>query len=177
MIRKRSSNRMPCFGDFEASGLAADTYPIEVAWSLPDGDIHSSLIRIDDGWNGGYWDPQAESLHGISQARLAAEGRPAKEICEWMNAELDGENLYFDGEDYDRLWLTMLFEAGGVKPTFVFRDFNILLFRLQIFSANRLVAVQAIARADIRDLPKHRAAHDVKYLQRCYLRARGGLRH
>jgi hypothetical protein len=36
---------MPAMMDIEASGLDADSYPIEIGYVLPDGQAHCTLIR------------------------------------------------------------------------------------------------------------------------------------
>lgn len=167
--------RMPCFGDFEASGLALQSYPIEVAWSLPDGTIYSRLVQTHETW-GRYWDPAAEDLHCISQERLSAEGLPAIEVAEEMNRDLDGETLYFDGGDYDRCWLGQLYMAAGLRPTFRFGNFDTLLAAAGVVESTKRDAAEALARQDLGDLPLHQAAHDVKLLQRWFVRARGGMR-
>lgn len=166
---------MPRFGDIEASGLALQSYPIEIAWSLPDGTVRSRLIRTHGTW-GKYWDPAAEDLHRISRKRLHAEGLPATEVALEMNRELDGETLYFDGGDYDRCWLGQLYMAAGLRPTFRFGNFDTLLAAAGVLDSTRRDAAEALARGDLGDLPLHRAAHDVKFLQRWYIRARGGMR-
>ena len=55
----------PIFIDFEASGLGAGTYLIEVAWNLPNGDVREYLIRPEPDWT--YWELRAEEVHGISR--------------------------------------------------------------------------------------------------------------
>ena len=168
--------RMPCFGDIEASGLALQSYPIEIGWSLPSGEICSRLILTEPGW-GDYWDAAAENLHGISRKMLQTEGVSAGDVATLMNRDLSGETLYFDGGDYDRRWLSQLFEAAGVQPTFQFGDFDLLLALAGVEDESHRQQSEMRARADIGDLKLHRAAHDVKFLQRWYIRARGGMRH
>lgn len=167
--------QMPCLGDIEASGLALQSYPIEIAWSLPDGTVRSCLIRTHETW-GRYWDPAAEDLHRISRERLCAEGLPATVVAEEMNRDLEGEILYFDGGAYDRCWLGQLYKAANQQPTFKFGDFDTLLAAAGVVDSTRRDAAEALARGDLGNLPLHRAAHDVKFLQRWYIRARGGMR-
>lgn len=167
--------RMPCFGDFEASGLSRESYPIEIAWSLPSGEICSRLIRTELAW-GDYWDAAAEDLHGISRQMLQTEGASAVDVTTTMNRELSGETVYFDGGDYDRRWLSQLFDAVGVQPTFQFGDFELLLALAGVRDERHWLESEMRARVDIGDLKLHRAAHDVKFLQRWYVRARGGRR-
>ena len=167
---------MPCLGDIEASGLAPESYPIEIAWSLPSGEIRSCLIQIHPSW-GDYWDPVAEAMHHISRERLRAEGLPAAEVAEQLNRVLAGEKVYFDGGGYDQHWLGRLFQVAGMKPSFNFRDFDSLLALAGVRNTSRQEAAAARAYQDIGDLPRHRAANDVKFLQRWYIHARGGMRN
>ena len=166
--------KLPCFGDFEASGLDEDSFPIEVAWSLSTGEIHSYLICPEPDWT--HWDDVAEGMHGISLETLREKGKSPAEITDQMNHDLDRETLYFDGGDYDKRWLSRLFQAASMRPTFMFGDFDMLLARILIIDENRREAAEARARADIGDLPLHRAANDVKFLQRWYINARRGMR-
>lgn len=167
---------MPCIGDIEASGLTPESYPIEIAWSLPSGEIRASLIQIHASW-GDYWDPVAEAMHHISREMLRAQGLPAAEVAERLNRDLAGEKVYFDGGGYDQHWLNRIFQAAGMKPAFRFRDFDRLLALVGVRNTDRQEAAAARARQDVGDLPQHRAANDVKFLQRWYIRARGGMRY
>src|SRR5579859_1359205 len=99
--------RMPCIGDFEATGLSEHSHPIEVAWSLPNGDICSRLILPDPQWPA-HWDPAAEALHGIPRDSLFKDGADPAVICAEMNYALAAEWLYFDGGVDDLRWLSQL---------------------------------------------------------------------
>lgn len=167
--------RMPCIGDIEASGLSLASYPIEIAWSLRDGSIRSRLIRTHENW-GDYWDPAAEALHQISPEMLRAEGFLVADVALEMNRDLSGETVYFDGGDYDHCWLGQVFKAARIDRSFKFGDFETLLATVGIVDSSRRAAAEALARQDMGDLPLHRAANDVKFLQRWYIRARGGMR-
>ena len=162
---------LPCIGDFEASGLGPESYPIEAAWSLPNGDIRSHLIRPDASWPA-YWDPNAEALHHITYEIVINDGLPAAAVAAEMNRDLAKATVYFDGEEYDRYWLTQLYAAAGLKPAFRFGDFNALLRNIGDWDGNRHVVSEARARADIRNLPLHRTANDVRFLQRWYIHTR-----
>lgn len=168
--------KMPRLGDIEASGLALQSYPIEIAWSLPSGEIRSWLVRTEPAW-GDYWDPRAESLHEITREMLQTEGVSARDVATLMNQDLSGETVYFDGGDYDRRWLNQLFDVAGIQPNFRFGDFSTLLALAGVRDGRRRLESEMRARADIGDLKLHRAAHDVKFLQRWYIRARGGMRY
>ena len=55
---------MLAFLDFEASSLAKDSYPIEVAWVFEDWASEAHLIRPAARWTD--WDTGAERMHGFS---------------------------------------------------------------------------------------------------------------
>ena len=98
------------FLDIEASSLAPASYPIEIGWVLEDGTEESHLIRPEAGWTD--WDPQAEVVHGISRAQLAAEGKPAGLVAARVVAALAGHQAVTDAPGWDRTWLGELLAAG-----------------------------------------------------------------
>jgi hypothetical protein len=160
----------PVFLDFEASSLASASYPIEVAWSLPDGSIESHLISPAgiERWND--WSAQAERLHGISRAQLVAEGQSPAWVCRRLNERLAGRVVYTDAPEYDRTWLDELFAAcWGGAPSFVLASADELLLEMlaprfpkRADAVRELVAIKDEVR---RRLPqRHRARWDVEYL-------------
>ena len=149
----------PCFIDFEASGLTNSTYPIEVAWNLPDGTIRSFLIRREPSWT--YWDTTAAHLHGISREELDTKGVSPTEICAVMAKDLAGCELYADGGIEDELWLTQLLRAGGVSACpFRLRDFDLTrIFRNTHIDERHRIGEEAWKLAGRR----HRAGNDVRF--------------
>ena len=107
----------PCMIDFEASSLSSDSYPIEVAWSTPDGAIESHLIRPHWSWTD--WDEYAErEIHRISRETLRTDGRSTRDVATVMNTALAGTTVYSDAPEFDGHWLERLFEAAGLEPAF-----------------------------------------------------------
>jgi hypothetical protein len=103
---------MRVFMDFEASGLTADSYPIEIAWVFEDGSGgESHLIRPADGWTA--WTAAGEETHGISREKLTAEGAPADAVARRAVEALSGHDLYASAPEWDGKWLSDLLEAGG----------------------------------------------------------------
>lgn len=102
---------MIAFLDFEASSLADDGYPIEVAWVFEDGRAETHLIAPLSTWTD--WDPRAEAIHGLSRQTLQAEGAPPHEVAARMLAELGGHDLYATAPSWDGKWLSVLLRAGG----------------------------------------------------------------
>jgi hypothetical protein len=71
-----SQDDSPIFIDFEASSLGAGSFPIEVAWSRPDGSIGSYSIRPLPEWID--WDDYTEQkIHHISRAIARSSSRSA----------------------------------------------------------------------------------------------------
>lgn len=100
------------FLDFEASSLGKHGYPIEVAWVLSTGEEESHLIRPDPTWTD--WDLKAETIHGLSQERLYAEGAPVTDVAERMMSALAGHALYATAPSWDGKWLSRLLRAAGI---------------------------------------------------------------
>ena len=144
----------PSFLDFEASSF--DGYPIEVAISMPDGEIRSWLIRPARGWTD--WSAKAEALHGISRELLARDGVSASEVARELNALLTGRVVYTDSPDYDGRWCRLLFEAAGEQMHFRIGHAGFVIPDVP----GRNAAIEAEARR--RAGPPHRAARDVAYL-------------
>lgn len=170
----------PAFLDFEASSLASASYPIEVAWSLPDPDgvIETHLISPASMERWTDWSPKAERLHGITQALLRAEGKTPTWICQRLNATLAGRTVYTDDPDYDREWLMELFSASwGLKPSFSLAAVDDLLLRRLRLDLNQELDLACSETVDVKQtlaaikmqarqrLPQqHRAHWDVGYL-------------
>ena len=151
-------NSFPCFIDFEASGLGNATYPIEVAWSLPDGTVREFLIRREAEWT--YWQPEAEAVHRISREELQAKGRPSDEICELLVRDLDGKEVYADGGLCDELWLKQLLAAGKCETPIHLQRCIPELFFPKMSKADR-EEIQEKAWGAVG--PRHRAGNDVRW--------------
>ncbi|MEM6850299.1 MAG: hypothetical protein AAF527_01165 [Pseudomonadota bacterium] len=149
------------FLDFEASGLGARSWPIEVGWARFGGAASSLLIAPEPGWTVEAWDPRAEALHGLSRKTLKARGLEPADVCARLNVELSGFTVVSDAPDYDAHWLATLYRAAGQRPTFLIVD---LLDAIARFGGGAALS-DAIAEADRRQPHTHRAAQDVRNLQ------------
>ena len=85
---------LPTFIDVEASSLRSASYPIEVAWNMPDGTIEVHLISPAGIPRWTDWSTKAEQLHGISIATLLTSGTQPSLICRRMNRLLAGATVY-----------------------------------------------------------------------------------
>lgn len=153
------TDKSPAFIDFEASSLdLIASYPIEVGVCLPDGTLHSWLIRPHVIWKD--WSDSAERIHGISRDTLEREGTPVREVAMQLNELLD-DHVFCDAWTFDSFWLHRLFRAANILPSFQLESISLLLTSAQVhlWSALRHRVIDQLA------LPVHRAANDALILR------------
>lgn len=156
----------PAFLDFEASSLdLIASYPIEVGVCLPDGSLHSWLIKPHVLWLD--WSESAEQVHGISRATLEREGVEVMEVAHALNELLSGQ-VFCDAWTFDSFWLHRLFRAATILPTFQLESVSLLLTSSQVqrWSATRHQVISELG------LPIHRAANDALILQKTWSQVR-----
>ncbi|MEK7266158.1 MAG: hypothetical protein AAB227_08675 [Pseudomonadota bacterium] len=156
------------FIDFEASGLGAKTWPIEVGWAFEDGAGESFLISPAPEWSMDAWDPRAERLHGISPKMLSDLGVNASVACDRLTKALGGFDVYSDAPDWDGYWLMRLFDVASRKSPIRLKDFISLMPSV---SADQKSAL--LARADKEAPRRHRAGEDALHLASLYRLAAG----
>ncbi|BCO32056.1 hypothetical protein TspCOW1_21590 [Thiohalobacter sp. COW1] len=127
---------LPCFLDFEASSLGVNSYPIQVAWSRPEGDIECWLISPAGIPEWDDWDPNAQAVHQIRREQLLEHGQPPAWVAARMNDQLAGQVVYA-GAAYDSLWLQTLFEFAEQAPRFALGDYWGLIHDLMPASVTR----------------------------------------
>jgi len=157
-------NLRPAFIDFEASSLnLIESYPIEVGVCLPDGELHSWLVRPHPQWSD--WSENAEGIHGISRQRLQAEGLQAADIAHELNTLLPAQ-IFCDAWTFDSFWLHRLFRAAGETPQFQLESISALLTPAQVqrWSPTRKQVIHELG------LPVHRAANDALILHHTWHR-------
>lgn len=103
---------MRVFLDFEASSLRDDSYPIEVGWVFEDGRSEAHLIRPAPKWID--WDESAEALHGISRAKLEAEGASHDAVAHRLLEALGDHIVYASAPSWDGKWLSVLLRGAGL---------------------------------------------------------------
>jgi hypothetical protein len=138
------------FVDFEASGIAPDSYPIEIAVVSADAE-YQSLIRPARYWT--HWSFDAQDMHQISRDHLLADGLDPGRVTAELNKLFKGARLCSDSPQ-DVFWLDTLYDAAGLEPTFQ-------LLPLESF-VGRIIADQIY-----RALPprrQHRALPDAREL-------------
>lgn len=150
---------MPAVLDIEASGFGRDSYPIEIGYVLPDGGGYCTLVRPETGWT--HWDPQAQRLHGITRDTLVRHGRPAADIARHLNQALRGQTLYSDGWANDYSWLSALYDAANLSPSFHIENLRALLSDSEAALWHQIKA-QVAGELKLR---RHRASADARLLQ------------
>jgi hypothetical protein len=103
---------MRVFLDFEASSLAKDSYPIEVAWVFEDGRSEAHLISPAPGWDD--WANDAEAIHHISRKTLRTSGTPHDGVARRMLDELTDHDLLASAPSWDGKWLSVLRRGAGL---------------------------------------------------------------
>lgn len=159
-----------CWIDVEASSLEPGGFPVEVAWSLPGGTVHSAMIAPAEGWcQACSWDPLAEQLHGLSRTELASRGILPWRVARQLNEGLAGEWVYCDALAFDRAWIDQIFDAAGIEPQFRLADaIQLLAKRLGEPAVAGLDCYETLLGAAMRrrpELQSHRATDDVRLLQ------------
>jgi hypothetical protein len=149
---------LPVIIDIEASGFGKGSYPIEIGYYMPDGQSFCSLIRPETGWT--HWDDSAELVHGISREQLASHGKSAAEVCLELNRSLRGQRVYCDAWSYDYVWLSVMYDAVDLVPTFEFKDIRELLSECE---KTRWHPTRAKVEARLA-LQRHRASGDARTL-------------
>jgi hypothetical protein len=156
----------PAVLDVEASGFGRNSYPIEVGFALPSGQVFCMLIRPEPQWT--HWDPQAERVHHITRTTLLQRGRPVPVVARLLNEHLRGLTVYSDGWANDYSWLGNLFEVADLSPSFRLENLRALL---QEDEADHWHEVKQQAAGE-RGQQRHRASSDARLLQLTLLRLR-----
>jgi len=157
---------LPVIIDIEASGFGKGSYPIEIGYYMPDGQSFCSLIRPEAGWT--HWDDSAEAVHCIAREQLASHGKSASEVCLALNRGLRGLRVYCDAWSYDYVWLSVMYDAVDLVPSFEFRDIRELLSECE---KTRWHGTRAKVEARLA-LQRHRASGDARTLFETLLEVR-----
>ncbi|MBU2985395.1 hypothetical protein KO528_08530 [Saccharophagus degradans] len=156
----------PTVLDFEASGFASDSYPIEVGVVTYEGERYCSLIEPQTHWH--HWDKSAEQLHGISRVQLHNAGRSVRSVCEQLNDLLAGHQVYSDAWVWDQRWLITLYDAARMQPSYTFSPIESIVTeqQLQKWDKEKQHVFKSVGGA------RHRASTDAYVIQQTYLNTR-----
>ncbi len=152
----------PSILDFEASGLDAESYPIQVAVLLNGAESYDWFIEPEPSWR--YWDPVAESIHGYSRQEIIAKGLPVIEVAVALNHQLKDQTVFCDALEWDGFWLRRLFDAAFIQPCFELHDLSELLSNSQIKEYRH--KLEKIAASG--NYRQHHAEEDVKLILEAY---------
>ncbi|RZS51899.1 hypothetical protein [Sphaerotilus mobilis] len=150
---------LPWVLDVEASGFGRGSYPIEVGFVGPAGEVGCTLIQPETDWTS--WDPAAARIHGIARELLLMHGKPVDVVARLLNEQLAGQVVYCDAWAHDYVWLARLFDAADMAPAFRLCDLRELLVQDEL---DRFDAVRERVRRDLAS-PRHRASADARVLQ------------
>lgn len=156
----------PTILDFEASGFASDSYPIEVGVVTYEGERYCSLIEPEPHWH--HWDKGAEQVHGISRLTLHQAGKSTREVCEYMNEMLAGQQVYSDAWVWDQRWLITLYDSARLQPTFTFSPIESIVTEAQLmrWDSEKRRLFEASGKG------RHRASTDAYVIQQTYINTR-----
>lgn len=131
------------FVDFEASGIAPDSYPIEIAVVSADSQ-YQALIRPVHYWE--HWSHDAQDMHGISRKDLLELGTDTHALALELNRLLPGAEVCSDSPQ-DVFWLDTLYEAAGIEPGFTIRPLEAFMSREEAGEVVRLMSTKKAHRA------------------------------
>ena len=149
---------MKVFLDFEASSLARNSYPIEVAWVFQDGRSETHLIAPAADWTD--WDEESQAIHGITRDTLVARGEPVSSVATRMIEALTDHDLFASAPSWDGKWLSTLLRAAGLpRHTLRLRDTDEAL-RETASDILRAVITPAKLDAEVHIIVAHSAVGD-----------------
>lgn len=115
------------FIDFEASSLAANSWPIEVGISRvgTTGEVEtwSSLVRPSAAWPVEGWSEASARVHNIARGDLetaTAAHRVAREVVHRLKDCI----VLSDAPEFDQRWLDRLLDLDGQAGAVMLRDFD-----------------------------------------------------
>lgn len=155
------------FLDFEASGLHARSFPIEVGWAIPNGPSKSYLI-CHEPWlaQDELWDDYAERhIHHISRDMLRQFGKSPWEVVQSLEADgLRDYAVCADSVTWDQRWLYFLYDAAGVpNNTFQLCDSDSMINLVIECHGSQDHAMKARQLAGRMCPPNHRAEQDARH--------------
>ncbi len=104
---------LPSFMALEAAAAEEDSFPVSIAWSLPDGSIKQALIQPDE-----LWLEEDTALAGVRDLDLTLEAYSAAEVVrELLYDQLD-DVYYVTSIHPQEGWLLKLFASAGQEIAF-----------------------------------------------------------
>lgn len=121
--------------DCEASGLSANSYPIEIGVAFNE-ESFGFLIKPPSSWD--YWDLKAEEVHKIKREELYANGISVFDAISILNSQLRDLTIYSDASDYEELWINKLYSEVGISKNFDIASIYTLDIDWAMYKYNKL---------------------------------------
>lgn len=99
----------PQFIAIDGSSFEDYAHPVAIAWSLPDGQIKTTLITPEDDWDD--WDISLKDLHGIDPDTLHQRGESPWSVIRELEQDLDQSYIYADHQERVETLLGKLYEV------------------------------------------------------------------
>ncbi len=106
--------KYPLFVSIEPNLFEEAAYPIEVAWSLPDGQIKTTLITPEPNWT--EWSALNEDRYGVTRETLFAQGVSALEVIREFDCDSEEHSTaYFYDVEYETIWFDRLYATADLE--------------------------------------------------------------
>lgn len=104
---------LPSFIAIEAVTSEEDSFPVSIAWSLPDGTIKQALIQPDEQWL-----EEGMALVGMMDLDLTLEAYSAAEVVKELIYDQLDDVYYVNLIHPQEAWLLKLFDVAGQEIGF-----------------------------------------------------------
>jgi len=104
---------LPSFIAVEAAAAEEDSFPVSIAWSLPDGSIKQALIQPDETWL-----EEDTALAGVRDLDLSIEAYSAAEVVRELLYDQSDDVYYVALMHPQEGWLLKLFASAGQEVGF-----------------------------------------------------------
>jgi hypothetical protein len=145
--------------DIEASGLADESYPIEIGFcSLDQATTDSFLINPATAVNWDHWDEMSQMLYHQIPYEELNNGLSVQDAANRLNQALENKLVISDGIEWDRFWINKLFTTAGVERCFKLKPLSAI--------TNQPQAIYEYIKGSFKF---HRAAEDAKQIAEAIL--------
>ena len=103
----------PRFLDIEYCQTDDVLFPVDMAWSLEDGQMKTVVIAPADEWI-----PEDADLGDIDLLYLEEQGVPLIELAQELHQDLPDKTVYVDGMDPDEILVDLIFTAVAMDAPF-----------------------------------------------------------
>lgn len=99
-------NQFPIFISLDVVADHQQIIPVTISWSLPDGQIKSTLVRPEE-----HWEVEEIALGELDLDTIIEQGATPAEIVTEMNMDFEDTTIYCFDEYQDIPALDLLFQA------------------------------------------------------------------